>query len=208
MTEFAAFGNPSRFEIAVRWTDDPEPRERRPAHGGWSTGEVRLTVGGHNLTHNRRGTANQEVAHWYLLPLFEWLAKNWVSLLHEERFGWQENSAAPAAAAVFLALRRTIDLDDADGQATYVTVQNWWSRHALRAADASALYPDVSFRRYGDNIEISWIARQPVFAPDGFQFALTPGVAILPIADVARPLWEVLAWAVSTARPTTEDDRH
>ena len=107
MTEFAAFGNPSRFEIAVRWTDDPEPRERRPAHGGWSTGEVRLTVGGHNLTHNRRGTANQEAAHWYLLPLFEWLAKNWVSLLHEERFGWQENSAEPSISTTQMDKRPT-----------------------------------------------------------------------------------------------------
>ena len=32
MVEFAAFGDPARFEIAVRWTNDAEPRARRPQH--------------------------------------------------------------------------------------------------------------------------------------------------------------------------------
>jgi Zn-dependent peptidase ImmA (M78 family) len=208
MTTLTSFGDPARFEIAVRWIEDPEPRERRPAHGGWSTGELRLTVGGLVLTQHQHCGESFDGVRWYLLPIFEWLAENWVSLLHEERFTWRENSSAPAATATFLALRRLIGADDSAGQALYTEVQNWWSRHALRAADPSALYPDVIFRRLSDDIEISWTARQPPHTPEGFRFALTPGAATLPISDVAEPLWEALAWVVSTTDVLKEEDRN
>jgi Zn-dependent peptidase ImmA (M78 family) len=167
-----------------------------------------LTVGGLVLTHHQHCGESFEGVRWYLLPIFEWLAEHWVSLLHEERFAWRENSGAPAATAAFLALRRLIDADDRAGQALYAEVQGWWSRHALRAADPSALYPDVIFRRLSDEIEISWTARQPPHSPDGFRFALTPGAATLPISDVAGPLWEALAWAVSTIGALNEEDRN
>ncbi|MEN2991005.1 ImmA/IrrE family metallo-endopeptidase [Tistrella sp. BH-R2-4] len=208
MTELACFGDPARFEIAVGWTDDPEPRARRPAHGGWSTGVLRLTVGNHVLTrHDYTGGDLNEV-HWYLLPVFEWLATNWVFLLHEERFAWRENDGGPAAIASFRALRRLIDAQSPSERVEYAEAQTWWSRHALRAADSSALFPDVVVRRLIDDIEISWTARQPAYAPDGFRFALAPGVATLPVDDVARPLWEALAWAISSPPAgLDEDDR-
>jgi Zn-dependent peptidase ImmA (M78 family) len=202
MTGFASFGSPERFEIAVRWIEDREPRERRPTHGGWSTGELRLTVAHHVVTQNHFGGSHSDSIKWYLLPVFEWLATNWASLLHEERFGWHENSAAPAATAVFLALRRLIDEEESFGPDNYSEVQAWWSRHALRAADASALFPDVVFRRLRDEIEISWTGRQPSHAPDGFRFALIPGAATLSVAEVAAPLWEVLNWVAPSIKAT------
>lgn len=204
MTNWAQFGDKARFEIAVRWVDDLESRERRPAFGGWSTGELRLTVNHHILTRNEAVSGSSEAVGWYLLPIFEWISRNWVHLLHEERFAWRENSAAPAATAVFLALRRLIDADESlpNGE-SYANVQAWWSRHSLRAADPSALYPDVVFRRLRDEIEISWTARQPKHSPDGFRFALMPGVATLTVSDVAGPLWEALNWVGSTAADLT-----
>ena len=207
MMASTTFGDPARFAITVRWTNDREPRARRPAHGGWSTGELQLTVGGHVLTRHEHAGKAGEAIKWYLLPVFEWLADHWIELLHEEHFAWRENGAAPAATAAFLALRRLIDADDEVGHKLYAEAQAWWSRHALRAADSSALYPDVFFRRLGDEIEISWTARQPTHAPDGFRFALTPGAATLPVPDVAAPLWEALVWFVSTAKAMNEEDR-
>jgi|SRR5580658_37716 Zn-dependent peptidase ImmA (M78 family) len=91
-------------------------------------------------------------------------------------------------------------------QAEYAEVQKWWSRHALRAADPSALFPDVVLRRLVNDIEISWTARQPAYAPDGFRFALAPGVAILPIDDVAPALWAALDRAVSSPPPGLNND--
>ncbi len=207
MTAFATFGDPARFEIAVRWIDDTEPRERRPRNGGWSAGEVRLTIRHQVITrYNRNDTFTDAIA-WYLLPLFEWFADNWVALLHEERFAWAENSAAPAAIAASMALRRTIDAEDTAGQETYAAVQGWWSRHALRAADSSALYPDMMIRRLSDDIEISWTARQPSFPPDGYRLALAPGAATLGVKDVAEPLWEALAWVGVNAPTANAEDR-
>src|SRR4051812_44199528 len=112
MTDWAQFGDKARIQIAVRWADDPEPPERRPACGGWSMGELRLIVNHHVLTRNEYAGTSSETVNWYLLPIFEWISDNWVSLLHEERFAWRENSGAPAATAAFLALRRLIDADE------------------------------------------------------------------------------------------------
>ena len=208
MNQWASFGNRARFAIEVRWIDDEEPRELRPSHGGWSTGELRLTVGHHTLTRNELFGEQSDTIKWYLLPVFEWLAKNWVSLLHEERFAWHENSAAPAATAAFLALRRSIE-DESSDDLHFDNVRAWWRRHSLRAADPSALYPDIVFRRLRDEVEISWTGRQPIHAPDRFRFNLTPGAATLSIAEVAQPLWEALNWVAPSGRGrlSTEADR-
>ncbi len=198
------------MEIAVRWAEDPEPAERRPAVGGWSMGELRLTVNHHVLSRNEYAGASSEGVKWYLLPVFEWIADKWVHLLHEERFAWRENSSAPAATATLLALRRLIDADYGllTGE-SYSSARAWWSRHSLRSADSSALYPDVFFRRLRDEIEISWTSRQPEYAPDGFRFELMPGVAMLPVAQVAGPLWEMLNWVGVNAgeRKLADEDR-
>ncbi len=90
MSEFARFGNPARFEIAVRWARDAERRSRRPASHGWSMGEF-FTIGGQSITQSRRGAASQSYVGWYLAPLFDWLATNWAHLLHEEAFAWPES---------------------------------------------------------------------------------------------------------------------
>lgn len=206
-TKLTAWGNPSRFEIALGWAVDEEPRDRRPAHGGWSTGEMRLTVGGLVLTRHVQAGVQHDASRWFLLPVVEWLAASWISLLHEERFAWRENEALPAASAVVVALDRWIGSTDAAGRAAYRSVQAWWSRHAMRACDPSALYPDIVMRRLGDDVEISWTARPPVHAPDGFRLELTPGAAILRVADVAGPLWEALAWSVMPPAPLDDHDR-
>lgn len=207
MTKFAAFGDPARFEIAVRWIEDREPRGRRPLHGGWSSGELRLTVCGHVLTEHRHHDRELSGARWYLMPVFEWLSRNWAALLHEEHFAWRENGATPAATAVFLALGRFIGGSGDESDDVYSRVQAWWSRHALRAADPSALFPDVVFRRLVDDIEISWTARQPAHAPAGFRYTLNPGAATLAVEDVARPLWAALKWASEPGIPLDPPDR-
>lgn len=201
MTAFALFGDPARFEIALRWLPDDEPREHRPAHGGWSMGELRLTVGHHVLTRHLQAGQAREAMRWYLLPLFEWLCANWTHMLHEERFSWMENGWAPAAPTVLAALKRWIATAEPSARQSYRDAHAWWSRHALRAADPSALYPDVVFRRLGEDVEVSWTARQPICPPNGFRLELAPGAAVLPMADVAGPLWEALAWAVSASHP-------
>ncbi|MBI2242251.1 MAG: ImmA/IrrE family metallo-endopeptidase [Magnetospirillum gryphiswaldense] len=199
MSAFQAFGDPKRFEIAIKLIGDREPRERLPDHGGWSMGELRLTVGQHCLTQNLMDGENHHAIRWYLLPIFEWLARNWQHLLHEERFSWRENSSAPAATATFYALRKLITATDDSGVAECQKIQEWRERHALRHADSSALLPDLYFRRLGNDVELSWTARQPAFAPEGFRLELSPGTALMPVEDIASPLWRALNWFCENA---------
>jgi Zn-dependent peptidase ImmA (M78 family) len=205
MAEFAVFGDPARFEIAVRWTSDSEPRAQRPAIHGWSIGDLRLTVADKVVTRSHRGAIPQTHIGWYLLPLFDWLASNWIALLHEEDFAWHERSGAPAIVACHRALDRWIGARDADGRTQYKAIQAWYFRHGIRSAAEGGLFPDLFIRRYLDDIEVSWSSDAPLFAPDGFAFVSEPGVARLPVDDVAIPLWQALNWVASQPPPRLED---
>ncbi len=207
MSDFVCFGVPKLFEIAARWTPDTEPRERLPQESGWSTGDLRITVGHQVLTARRyNGTQCKHIA-WYLGPLLDWLLSQWTSMFHEEAYAWPEKGGAPAAWAVFGALGRYIASSDEAEQDQYRAIQGWWMRHALRAADPSALYPDLCLRRQGDDIEISWTGRQPVHAPEGFALTSPPGYALFEVAAVARPLWQFMDWALQSAQGITPMDR-
>jgi Zn-dependent peptidase ImmA (M78 family) len=197
MTEFASFGDPRKFAVAVRWANDSEPRGRRPARFGWSMGDLKITIAGRTITQSRRGTATQSHTGWYLFPLFDWLASNWGYLLHEEDFCWTERSSAPALVACRRALERWIGETDEVGRNTYRDIQGWYRRHALRACSAGGLFPDLFIRRFFDDIELSWSPHAPLFAPEGYSYVTEPGSALLPVGDVAGPLWEALNWAVS-----------
>ena len=201
MTDFATFGDPSRFEIAVRWAADGEPRARRPADHGWSMGDLRITVGNQVITTNQNAAAPQDHIAWYISPMFRWLARNWAALLHEEAFPWTERTPAPALVACHRAMDRSVAFEDGPGRKQYRDAQEWYRRHALRAGAEGGLFPDLFIRRFNDDIELSWSGAPPLFAPDGFVFVTEPGFARLPVAEVATPLWEALNWAASTCPP-------
>lgn len=208
MNDFECFGDPRLFEIAARWTSDPEPRERLPQDGGWSTGDLRITVGGQVLTARRYDGVQSDHIAWYLAPVISWLVGQWTAIFHEESYAWPDQGGAPAAWAVFSALGRYIAASDETEQDQYCAVQNWWSRHAVRAADPSALFPDVCLRRLGDGIEISWSGRQPVHVPEGFALTSPAGCAVFSVASVAVPCWQFLEWALRTSQGRTASDDH
>lgn len=207
MNDFVRFGSPDHFEIAARWVTDPEPRAQRPLREGWSTGQLQITVGRQVLTeHEFRG---ERCAHysWYLLPLMDWFINQWTWLFHEEQYAWADRYGQPAAVATLAALDKTLGSPDPLVRQTYRDVHAWWCRHALRAADASAIYPDIYIRRVADDVELSWLARQPEHAPGDFLLTLTPGSARLPVQAVAGPIWQFLNWAAQTARPEMASDQ-
>jgi Zn-dependent peptidase ImmA (M78 family) len=207
MPEFTVFGRPDRFEIALRWRHDRERRAQRPLGYGWSMGDLRLTVAGQVITRHHRGDAPQTYVSWYLLPVLEWLAEHWPSLLHESEFAWPEASSAPAAMTCNRALNQWISTRDDAGRARYKTIHAWWARHALRAHSEGGLFPDLFLRRYLDQIEVSWSDNEPLFAPGGFRFIARAGTVYLPVADVATPLWDALNWALIGQPPLAPEDR-
>ena len=205
-SELTRFVRLEVFEVALCWADDPEPPERRPAGHGWSMGRIELVVAGANLTESVRQGERQSYVGWYLSPVLGWLATHWVALLHEERFAWPERARVPAAVACHRALDNWITADDPLGQEVYRRTHAWYHRHSLRSAALGGLFPDLFIRRWGDDVELSWTADPPPFAPEGLIFESRAGHVRLAVADVARPLWEALQWA--TAEPPEMPDTY
>jgi len=206
MNSMQKFGNPERFEIAARWSKDHESRDRLPKEYGWSMGELCIKVGGVTLTEHRIHSEPSEAIRWYLGPVISWLISQWKWLMHEESYAWQTRLGNSAAVTVVADIERYIASEFPPDREIYKAVRDWWKRHALRSADPSALYPDIFLRRVDDNIEISWLDRQPQFSPEGFELNLKPGTALFPVEDVAKPLWDFLQWAIDSAPVTKEAD--
>ena len=207
MSEFQRFGSPDLFEIALRWSKNEEQRDVSPLAGGWSMGDLKITVGQQVLTARRFGDAHRDCISWYVYPLLEWFIQNWTWIFHEESYAWDEKAGMPAAPASIAALSQYIGSSESDERSRYRDIHSWWKRHALRAADSSALYPDICFRRVEDDIEISWSGRQPQFAPEKMSLVLVPGFATLTVDVVAKPVWEFLAWSLKTAPVVTHQDQ-
>jgi Zn-dependent peptidase ImmA (M78 family) len=198
--EFASFGDPNRFEIALRWRSDAEPRARRPAGYGWSVGDLKITIANTVITSSARGATRQQFVSWYLFPVMEWLANSWGRLLHEEEFAWAERSSAPAASIVPRRLQGLITARDQQGRQDYRRAQEWRAAHSLASAASGGLFPNLFIRRFLDTIELSWTAAAPLFAPDQFRFISEPGMAYLPVQAVAAPLWDALQWASTSSQ--------
>lgn len=206
MTDIRKFGHPDRFEISARWLKDQESRDQLPKAYGWSTGELRLKVGGITLTEHRVHGESRDAIQWYLGPIVAWMLNQWKWLMHEEAYTWSTRSGDSAAFTVEADLERFMGSEFPRDRDVYKKISAWWMRHALRSADPSALYPHIFIRRVEDNIEVSWLDKQPEFAPEGFQLNLNPGAALLSVEEVAKPLWDFLQWAVTSAQPIAKWD--
>lgn len=206
MTGMQTFGDPDRFEISARWVQDQEPRDRLPKDHGWSMGELCIKVGGVTLTEHRIHGESKEAIQWYLGPVVAWLLSQWKWLMHEEAYTWKTHSGESAAFTVEADLERYMASAYPSDRLVYKHIRAWWMRHALRSADPSALLPSIVIRRVEDTIEVSWLDKQPDFSPEGHELNLNPGVALFPVEEVAKPLWEFLQWATTSAQPVTQDD--
>ena len=206
MTEWAHFGDPATMQLGIRWVDDAEPPERRPAAYGWSMGQLTMQVANVNVTATRLGHDDQPHAGWYLAPLLEWLATNWAALLHEERLPWPNPSWGPAAIACNRALDEWMGASDPQGAQHYANTQDWYFRHGIRSAAAGGIFPDVFIRRVADDVEISWSGRPAEFTRDGLVFESGAGHARLPVRTVAEALWRTLEW--TTSHPPESPSRY
>lgn len=207
MTEMQKFGDPDRFEISARWLEDREPIERLPRAYGWSMGQLCIKVGGVTLTEHHIHGQPQDAIQWYLGPVVAWMLSQWKWLMHEEAYTWSTRSGDSAAFTVEADLERYMGSEFPNDRSIYQQVNAWWMRHALRSADPSALYPHVFIRRVDDNVEISWLDKQPEFAPNDFSLNLKPGAALFLVEEVAKPLWDFLQWAIASAPAVTSGDQ-
>lgn len=187
-------GDTSRFAFGVTFQKDPDDGAGATQEESLSWGGVEIWVKGQSLCAHREGDPIVEHAHWYLLPLFEWLSACWDYLLHEERLPLRV-----AGEYGLKSLQATAEpppaLDENKEQDWDVEWQHWWLRHSLLACRQGGLFPDVMFRRWRDQVEISWEQRSLAGQPDYFRFLIGEGFARLPVADVANPIHLVLVQA-------------
>ena len=196
MPEGKRFGSPATLELGIRWVDDPEPPEQRPAGYGWSMGQLTIRVAGVNVTATMHDGVQQPFVGWYLAPFLDWLATNWADLLHEERLPWPNPRGPSAATACNHALEEWTTADDRQGRQHYGNAQGWYFRHGVRSAAAGGIFPDLFIRRVADDIELSWSGRPMAFTQDGLAFESGSGHARLPAAETAQTIWQLLDWAV------------
>ena len=188
-------GNRDVFAFEITFAPDPCDGRAMTPDDALSWGGFQIWAGGRNLCAHRELGERLESAHWHLLPLMEWLAKNWDPLLHEERLpiGAESGDA-------WGALRETrfppaaIENDERQASSWYGAWQEWSFRHALRTAAEGGLFPDVVLRRYRDSVEISWGPARGAGMPSHFRFTESErGVERLPPGAVAGPLHEALS---------------
>jgi uncharacterized protein (DUF433 family)/Zn-dependent peptidase ImmA (M78 family) len=187
-------GDTSRFAFGVAFQQDPDDGAGATREESLSWGGFDIWVEGQSLCAHREGETIIERAHWYLLPLFEWLSACWDHLLHEERLplrvagddSWRSLQATENPPPAF---------DEKDEEAWEIEWHHWWSSHSLLACRQGGLFPDILFRRWRDRVEISWGQRRLAGQPDDFRFFAGEGFARLPVADVAGPLYSILRQA-------------
>jgi hypothetical protein len=179
-------GSTDTFAVRISFLADPDQSAISPDEG-LTWGSFQLWVDGQNLCgHVDQGETLQS-AHWYLLELLEWIARNWNPLLHEERL---PNRNIGDSAVTSLA--RTVNAPELAGEIATVAWEGewfgWYQRHSLRAARAGGLFPNVVFRRLRDHIEISWDDEPLTGSPPGFHFGAASGRFLVPPEAVARTL--------------------
>jgi len=171
-----------------------------------SWGGFAFWVSGQNLCVHVEEGEQVDAVHWYLLPLLEWLTSHWNPLLHEERLPVR-NAGDDAAEALRLTQFPPPWVPEEKALSEENEWHSWWSRHSLRAARSGGLFPDVHFRRWRDQIEVSWTSEPLAGAPADFRFLASGGIERLRPEEVAKPMGTVAREAVDhllESDPTSE----
>ncbi|MFC7382099.1 ImmA/IrrE family metallo-endopeptidase [Sphaerisporangium rhizosphaerae] len=184
-------GSTDGFAARLAFMSDPDEGSAATTEESASWGALQIWADGHNLSaHVSQGEPLQST-HWYLLPVLEWIAEHWNPLFHEERLP-NRNVEGAAATALIVTRNAPALADESDILTWEEDWYEWHARHALRAARAGGLFPNVVIRRFRDSIEVSWDDEPLAGSPRGFRHSASHGVVYLPPAKVARPLYELL----------------
>lgn len=188
-------GDTASFAVRLAFHHDPDNGAAALPEMAESWGSFQIWVRGVNLCAHVDGGETLQSSHWYLLPILEWLSASWDPLLHEERLPLAMRSIRTAAEAGRMASTLTFDPSgSADALSSREYRYEWNERHALRTARDGGIVPDVRFRRFRDQVEISWTATQLVGA-ERVGFLSSEGTEYEDPSAVAEPLFEVLTCA-------------
>ena len=189
-------GDKDTFAFKLTFMEDPDHGQGADPDDALSWGAFQLWVKGRNLCAHEEQGERVESANGYLLPLLEWLVRNWAPLLHEERLPCHN-----AGDAGWDSLQETWLPPRYIGDESKVISWNekwydWRTRHAIHAASEGGIFPDVVIRRVRDTVELSWGYVHGIGIPGHVKFDATqPGYVRFKPKEVAEPLYEVLLGA-------------
>jgi Zn-dependent peptidase ImmA (M78 family) len=200
-------GDPSVFAFGLALLPNPHgDDDRATAEERESWGTFTVWAGGENLcAHLEQGEA-LDSAHWYLLPLMEWLADNWDPLLHEERLPLR-NAGLSAAESLWNTRLPPVSLKEIDEFAWLNAWSAWWGRHSIRSARDGGLFPDVYLRRYRDTLEISTGAEMLPGIPNDHLFLSPNRIYHVDPLMAAEALFTVLNGAIAELRRRLPDSQ-
>lgn len=188
-------GDPAAFAFRLAFLPNPHGvDDRATVEDRESWGSFTIWAGGENLCAHLEQGEVVDSAHWYLLPLMEWIANNWDPLLHEERLPLR-NDGASAAESLGRTRTPPVSLKRIDDFEWLDTWSEWWARHSVRSAREGGLFPDVYLRRYRDRLEISTGADPLPGIPVDFAFLAANRVYRADLIDAANSMWQVLTAA-------------
>ena len=109
-------GSRDRFAVKIAFLTDPDQGRAATTEHSISWGAIEIWANGHNLCRHVEQGESIDAAHWYMLPILQWLASNWDFLLHEERLpgrnaardAWISMQRTAAAARAFGRRRRAL----------------------------------------------------------------------------------------------------
>jgi len=195
-------GDTSQFALKLSLHDDPHPLAGADADTSSSWGSLQIWVAGVNIcAHTDQGEL-LTAAHWYLLPLLEWIAESWDPLLHEERLPvlGKETASSLSSDHGFVAA------NDAEYWEIQERLYEWERRHSLRAAAEGGLFPDLRIRRFRDQVELSW-SRTPLAGAADIEWQAPVGVSYIAPDTVAKVMFDVVLPAsmeLAARRPSSE----
>lgn len=144
-------GDTARFAVKLSLYDDPHALRGADADTSASWGAIQIWIDGVNICAHTDQGETLTAAHWYLLPILEWVVESWDPLLHEERLPLGRFTTAAEFAST-----PSVDFEGEGYWEREESRYEWDQRHSLRAAADGGLLPDLRIRRLRDQIEFSW----------------------------------------------------
>ncbi len=183
--------NESGLDLRIGFESDPDAGFAADPDLAASWGWFELWVGGVNLCRHAAGSHVADRVHWYLLPLLEWFVRNRERMFHEERI--PDGLTNDRSARESWLASRPFDLEGERAE----WVEGWLAAHSLRSAAHGGILPDVFFRRYRNDLEVSWGHASSAGIPAGFRFLAPAGTLRSPASAAAGNLQAAIGTAIA-----------
>ncbi len=190
-------GSTDKFAIEMSLVADPDDGQGAPADVSASWGEFKIFVEGKNLCEARdSGGILLQGVQWYLFPVLGFFVRNWEPMLHRGRL--PRPSRRGTSAAVQMAAIQFPPPSKPHGDDAPDWEEAWWeffTEHCLASARDGGIFPNIWFRRSGNDIEISWDNESnPAEVP--LRFLERTGAALVGAGEFAEVVGGIVSAAV------------